>query len=75
MTDWREQANCRTIGPELFYEPEHAAAALEVCAGCEVRTDCLNHALSVPEYNGVWGGLRAADRVTITGRRRKWAVS
>src|SRR5262249_31533297 len=47
-----------------------AAAAIAVCAGCQVRTQCL--ALSLRHWDigrhGIWGGLIAADRARL--RRR-----
>ena len=48
-----------------------AAAAIAVCTGCQVRTQCLE--LSLRHWNigqhGVWGGLVAADRAQL---RRRW---
>ncbi|WP_336873902.1 WhiB family transcriptional regulator [Rhodococcus qingshengii] len=36
--------------------------AKRVCAGCEVRVDCLAFALANDERFGVWGGLTASER-------------
>ena len=32
---------------------------------CPVKNACLEHALSVPEMYGVWGGLSADERIEI----------
>lgn len=71
---------CRDMGPELFVGPDgegrrdreyREAQAKAVCAGCQVRTECLIWALDHYE-RGVWGGTSDDDRYTIrTGRRMK----
>jgi Transcription factor WhiB len=33
-----------------------------VCAGCEVRAECLQYALDHSERFGVWGGLSERER-------------
>jgi len=62
--DWREKALCAQTDPEAFY-PEKGgstAPAKQVCAGCEVRDDCLADALAHDERFGVWGGLSERER-------------
>src|SRR5690349_19491830 len=48
-----------------------AAAAITVCTACLVRAECL--ALSLRHWDigqhGVWGGLVAAERAALPGRR------
>jgi WhiB family transcriptional regulator, redox-sensing transcriptional regulator len=74
MSDWTDQAACRGINPDLFY-PEHGEAgstathAKQVCAGCAVRTECLDYALANAEQYGIWGGLSLRERHTIQARR------
>jgi hypothetical protein len=52
------------------------AAAVEVCTGCPVASDCLADALrfeagrSRAYRHGVWGGVRAAERVRLDAARR-----
>ena len=41
-----------------------------ICAGCDVRLLCLEHALSHHERYGVWGGLTATERTRIRRERR-----
>lgn len=38
------------------------AEAKALCAGCEIREDCLELALALRDEHGVWGGLTAAER-------------
>jgi WhiB family transcriptional regulator, redox-sensing transcriptional regulator len=67
--DWRSQAACLGVGPDLFY-PEGSKARREqaeqmakvICAKCRVRRACLDYALAKPEQFGVWGGLNWHER-------------
>ncbi|ADP83820.1 WhiB family transcriptional regulator [Pseudofrankia inefficax] len=62
--DWRERAVCAQTDPEAFF-PEKGQSAREakrVCAGCEVRSECLQYALDNDERFGVWGGLSERER-------------
>lgn len=68
---WWDLAACKGIDTEIFYpvsEPgtkarEVAAEpALKICAGCDVRQDCLEHALRFTQQHGVAGGLDEQDR-------------
>ncbi len=74
--DWQRHGNCRRVNPEVFFHPEgergsarrhRAEAAKEVCAGCPVLSQCRQHALTVREPYGVWGGLTEAERLEIAG--------
>jgi hypothetical protein len=40
-------------------------------AGCEVRADCLAHALDEPERFGIWGGTSTPERRRIRRARRQ----
>jgi WhiB family transcriptional regulator, redox-sensing transcriptional regulator len=74
--DWRLDAACAEIDPELFFpEPgqvPQAAAAKQVCAGCAVRGPCLEQALHGPQarddHTGIFAGTTARDRVRLRGR-------
>ena len=73
---WREHAACRTntgidFFPETTGRSHHRNAALQLCRGCEVQTECLEHALTTPERHGIWGGHTADDRHTIRMTRRR----
>lgn len=73
--DWRRQAACRGVDPEVFYpvNDEDAEEAKEICAGCPVRQPCLEWALSDRERFGVWGGLTERERRRLLRQRRKTA--
>lgn len=72
---WRDQAACLGLDPQIFYPAtdEEADVARAVCDGCEVRTDCLEYALSRREKDGVWGGATERDRRRIIRQRRRAA--
>lgn len=68
---WQDNGNCLNADPELFFLEDNMrleakqrkeAAAKQVCVGCPVRTECLTHALTLPERFGVWGGTTPEER-------------
>ncbi|MGZ4712361.1 MAG: WhiB family transcriptional regulator [Acidimicrobiia bacterium] len=68
---WQERANCLGVDPDLFF-PERGASTREakgVCAGCEVRLDCLEYALCNGEKFGIWGGLSERERRRLRRQR------
>jgi WhiB family transcriptional regulator, redox-sensing transcriptional regulator len=74
--DWRLDAACAQVDPELFF-PEtgqvpQAAAARVVCAGCAVRGPCLEAALHGPQarddHTGIFAGTTARQRVALRGQ-------
>jgi Transcription factor WhiB len=74
--DWRLDAACADVDPELFF-PEtgqvpQAAAAKAVCAGCAVRGPCLEAAVHGPQarddHTGIFAGTTARQRVVLRGR-------
>lgn len=74
-TSWRERDACLNEDPELFFPiGTTGPAALQtieakrVCAGCPVRDDCLQWAMSVNVEQGIWGGLSEDERRSL--RRR-----
>jgi WhiB family transcriptional regulator, redox-sensing transcriptional regulator len=74
--DWRLDAACAEVDPELFFpEPgqvPQAAAAKQVCAGCAVRGPCLEAAVHGPQarddHTGIFAGTTARDRGRLRGR-------
>jgi WhiB family redox-sensing transcriptional regulator len=72
---WRDRGACRGLEPHIFYPEtdEEAVDAKAVCAQCSVRTACLEHALSVREKEGVWGGATERERRRIIRQRRRSA--
>ena len=69
--EWQFEGSCRDADPRLFFHPEgergparrdRDAAAKLICAACPVLDECREHALTVREPYGVWGGLSEDDR-------------
>lgn len=77
-TEWQDQAACLGCDPELFF-PERGGntptEARQVCAGCEVRTECLEFALANNEHYGLWGGLSEKERRKLRRDRRLRGVA
>ncbi|MGH3770576.1 MAG: WhiB family transcriptional regulator [Pseudonocardiaceae bacterium] len=62
--EWQERALCAQTDPEAFF-PEKGGSTREakrICAGCEVRAECLEYALTFDERFGIWGGLSERER-------------
>lgn len=73
MLEWQEAAACRGKDPDLFFPDvgqTWSAEARAICASCEVRVECLEHALAKPEQRGMWGGYSAEERRDLIRRRR-----
>lgn len=77
---WQQKAICRGEDPEVFFlEPNerheqkrsHNATAIAICNRCPVKEQCLQHALTVPEEFGVWGGTTPEERKVIRVRIRR----
>ena len=75
---WQEESNCREADSDLFFLDPQARGkvkrdkereAEKICKGCPVIEQCLNHALSIPEFFGVWGGMTADQRNSILRKR------
>ena len=73
---WRELAACRDMPTSVFFEhtDKGMEAAKKICAGCEVRRECLDARLAELELNdldfGVWGGMTPAERAREAHERR-----
>ncbi len=74
-TEWRAAGACLSADPELFFPIAEGSAAdgqtssaLRVCAGCAVRQQCLDFAMTTGEADGIWGGTTPDER--IRARRR-----
>lgn len=81
LWEWQYQGACRDADPALFFHPEgerggtrrrRDEGAKAICMACPVIEECRQHALTVREPYGVWGGLSEDERLTIlTGPQRR----
>jgi WhiB family redox-sensing transcriptional regulator len=75
--DWRWQAACHPLDPELFfpdraaYRTDEVARAKAVCRRCPVREACLRTALDRREKAGIWGGLTPEERTRLQRSERR----
>jgi len=76
--DWRNDASCRDVDPDLFFPIgttgiaiEQVDAAKRICSGCVVREPCLEFALASNQDAGVWGGLTEDERRTLKRARQR----
>jgi WhiB family transcriptional regulator, redox-sensing transcriptional regulator len=70
--NWRRDAACRDVDPELFFPISTTGAALRqvyeakrICRGCPAQFQCLAWALEHEVTDGVWGGTTEAERRTL----------
>jgi WhiB family transcriptional regulator, redox-sensing transcriptional regulator len=63
---WHADAACRGRGTAVFFpgrgQNTACANAKAVCAGCPVRDECLDAALTHGELAGIWGGTSERER-------------
>lgn len=69
--EWRDRANCLGVDTDLFFPArgESTREAKAVCAGCVVRDDCLEFALTNAERFGIWGGHSERERRRMRHQR------
>lgn len=70
---WKARAACSDADTRLFFPErgEPVREAKEICAGCDVRTECLNYALAIPNCVGIWGGLSGRERRAVKRDQRR----
>lgn len=78
IEQWRRCAACRDLDTELFFPRGETGAPLEqtvaakaVCAGCPVRTPCLEFAMATRQEYGIFGGLTEQERRSLARRRAR----
>lgn len=81
-TNWRSAGACLSADPDLFFPisstgpaERQIAQAKMICAGCGVRRDCLDFALSHDQVYGIWGGTTPEDRQRDRRRKRRAAAA
>lgn len=70
ILEWQDRALCAQTDPEAFH-PEKGGSTREakkVCMSCDVRSECLEYALSNGEHFGIWGGLSERERRRLKSR-------
>ncbi|WKD60440.1 putative transcriptional regulator WhiB3 [Corynebacterium ciconiae DSM 44920] len=76
--DWQMKGACRGHESSVFFHPDgergrarlnRENAAKEICHRCPVLKQCRDHALSVGEPYGIWGGLSESERAIILRTR------
>jgi len=80
-TNWRSAASCLLADPDLFFPISSAgpaqrqiAQAKTICAGCPVRQECLEFALSQGLAYGIWGGTTERERMRANAHHRQTAA-
>jgi WhiB family redox-sensing transcriptional regulator len=70
--NWREDAACRHVDPDMFFPVGMTGPALRqideakrICRTCPVRAPCLAWALENEVTSGVWGGATENERRSI----------
>ncbi|NBS70901.1 WhiB family transcriptional regulator [bacterium] len=70
---WQNDANCAGMDTNLFFYERNAQKQREkaraVCAGCLVRTECLEFAIANNIVDGMWGGKSGRERRQIKHAR------
>jgi len=73
---WQRDAACRDTAERsqvaVFFPAGNRSMqpAKTICAGCPVRTECLEYAIADATLVGVWGGTSETERDHIRYRRR-----
>jgi WhiB family transcriptional regulator, redox-sensing transcriptional regulator len=82
VANWRSAGACLSADPDLFFPisitgpaDKQVARAKLICAGCVVRQDCLDFALTHVETHGIWGGTTAEERQRARRRQRRAAAA
>jgi WhiB family transcriptional regulator, redox-sensing transcriptional regulator len=80
--NWRSAGACLSADPDLFFPISSAgpgerqiARAKMICAGCQVRQECLDFALAHDQLYGIWGGTTPEDRQRARRRKRRAAAT
>ncbi len=80
--NWRSAGACSSADPDLFFPissvglgEQQIARAKIICAGCQVRQECLDFALGHDQVYGIWGGTTPEDRQRERRRKRRAAAA
>jgi WhiB family transcriptional regulator, redox-sensing transcriptional regulator len=75
---WQKKAACKGPQSAMFFPPstferkdekeDRESNAKRICAGCAVRTACLDYAVRIRESHGIWGGMNEVERRHLSAR-------
>ena len=71
VQEWMDDAECVGYNPNwwftdgLAHKKAETQMAMEICNECPVTAQCLNYAMSQRMFDGIFGGLRGAQRVSL----------
>ena len=71
---WQDSAECAGTDPGMWHPVEHNpdwGHLRAICAICKTQSECLNHALTHREWQGMWGGLTPNERKDLAGVYRR----
>jgi len=78
--DWQLEGACRGFDSSLFFHTDNErgfaremreARAKAICGSCPVLRQCREHALTVQEPYGIWGGMGEVERRELFRQRRR----
>jgi WhiB family transcriptional regulator, redox-sensing transcriptional regulator len=80
--NWRAAGACLSADPDLFFPisakgpaERQVTRAKMICAGCRVRQECLEFAVTNDLTYGIWGGTTPEDRQRARRRKRRAAAT
>ncbi|MBH1938997.1 WhiB family transcriptional regulator [Streptomyces sp. AV19] len=66
LVRWFAEAACTDVDDEIFFSTGHNLKRIEfariICGRCPVTAQCLEHAETMPERFGIWGGTTPLER-------------
>ena len=65
---WMKDALCAQVDAELFFPEKqggHNREAKRTCLRCDVRTECLDYAVTHKIPWGIWGGKSDRERRSL----------
>ena len=74
---WQDQALCAQTDPDLWFPPDGrrdvAATARRICAGCPVRAECLDYAVTLEPLplDGIWAGRTHTQVRQVAAQRAR----
>lgn len=75
--EWMARGLCAQTDPEAFFPVKGGSTgeAKRICNRCEVRQECLDHALANDLRYGIWGGTSDRERQRLKRDRQRGAAA